>query len=231
MTTEQLLLDGLRVTQTKSLSVVRGDTKRLVFSHDLGASGNIKEARFELENATGTAIMQLTWADHADCFDFSTSGEGQITLCHPDVADSSTAGLSVGVYSFAVELIDQTDQVYTPLKGTLDLLHGVVDDDSTAAYLSWTTREAYNVILNGLLGMVYAGMVSTAAASGAGTIEVDGASDLFVATDTIWVQLGSPGGVTYESHTVDSVSGDVITLDASTLGDDVAAGNVVQLGA
>lgn len=222
MASEQLLYNGSWGTAYVDYEFPLGDDRELVFSHQLGAAGNIQEARIELE-LNGVPVFQKTLEDHAAQWDFDTAGTGIFHFLSGD-----TAGLPAGTYEFAVELVTMAGLVNTPIIGRLVLRPGVIDDDALAAYLSWTTLSAFNSQIDILLNDHDAALVTEGAASGATVVVVNNPAP-FSTGDTVSVQLGL-GETTYQSVEIDSIDGDELTLvDALTAA--VDAGCVVQLEA
>jgi hypothetical protein len=220
----QLLYDGGRLTYTQPVVMTRGDTKQLTFAHELGSESVVQSVTFSMRvpsaNDTGAVVMQKTWADHPQQVDLSVYGQCTITFASDD-----TARLPVGSYQYAVEMVDLTGRIYTPVKGTLVLDWDGVHDDDTTAYPSWATLGQVRSLLEALLAVAKATLVTIAAETGDGALTVADAS-LFEAGDDIYVQTS---GAAYEAHEVDSVDGNDIAL-VGTLAADVAAGNVVQKG-
>lgn len=222
MASEQLLYNGSWGTAYADYEFPLGDDRELVFSHQLGAAGNIQEARIELE-LNGVPVFQKTLADHPELWDFATPGSGKFHFLA-----AGTAGLGASTYDLAVEIVTMAGLVNTPIIGRLTLRPGVVDDDASAAYLSWTTLDVFNSQMDILLNDHDAALVAEAAASGATVVVVNNPAPFSVG-DTVSVQLGL-GALTYQSVEIDSISGDELTLvDALTAA--VDAGCIVQLEA
>lgn len=223
MAEEQLLFDGERPAVKKDVWMMRGDTRELVFAHDLGASTSIKEARFEAEtnDTTATTVISFTLADQASQWDFSTDDECTVTLIA-----TNTATLDVDTYRYAVELIDQSDRVYTAVFGLLDLNEDVVDNSGSSPYPSWTTLSDVQTDISQIAACADISWLTTAIAGGEGTIYVENGA-IFTAGDDIRVVLDSGA---YEDDTIAAggVSGNTLTLSATIAGA-AAIGNVVRI--
>lgn len=219
---EQLVNWAGDKTVTRDLELVRNNTRKFTVTHGLGASSAIKEAYFVVENSDGTVIISLDATNHSTQWDLTTDDEATITLL-----PANSAGLTLASnhkYAVEVRTYDTPERIFTVQKGNFSIIDEVRDDGTTAAYLSWTTLEDYQTELQGIMAVGDLTQVTTAAASGAGSITVDHIRTIGD-TDTIYVQLDDG---TYESHTVSGApSGTTITL-TGTLGDDVAAGNFVR---
>lgn len=220
----QLTLSGERTHSTLTLEIPRGDTKTIEgtdatgVDHDLQAS-EIQYVSFTVRDSSDTAVVQLTTDAHSSQFDYSTDYKLKITLEKED-----TEGLSLTEsYTYGIEIIDNSDRVYTPYTGVFSLIDDVVYDDATASYLTRTPRSAFESLMAGLLACVNATQTSAAAASGASAIVVD-TPGIFTASDSIVIELD---GGTREKHDIATIVSSTINLDGTTLGDTVAADNVV----
>jgi hypothetical protein len=223
MAEEQLGYSGERLTKTKNYWFPRGDTRDLIFEHDLGPSQAIKTAQLEVEtnDSTATTILSLTLADHSSQWDFTTDDEGTVTINAVD-----TATLNTGVHRYAIQLTDLNDRVYTPVKGTLHLAVDVVDNTGTSPYPSWTTLDDLEEDIEQMATCADISWLTTAIAGGEGTIYVQNGA-IFTAGDDIRVVLDSGA---YEDDTIAAggVSGNALTLSATIAGV-AAVGNVVRI--
>jgi len=228
---EQLLYNDIRKTEDKDKSLPRGDDRHFPFDHVLGPSSAIKEAYFEIvespDTNSETVLVALSLDEHADQWDFTTDNRGIILITYDD-----TKGLTVGSYSFAVELIDQTDQHYTPVRGSFEITADIINDSETAPYLSWTTRADLTTDIAALevemIQMQTCGNFSelTVAATGGSQATLDVANGaIFTAADNIRLVLDDG---TYEDDVVDSVSSNELTL-TGTIAGEAAIGNKVRI--
>lgn len=221
----QLLLDGLRETRPIAVSITRGDDKELIIAHDLDAAA-IQSAhlivRVTTADDSGQPVLELNDSDHSAQWNHA---DGQTTVA---IVEANTKTLPVGQYQIAVELLDLTGAVYTPVKGTFTVDWDGVHDSANVGYPSFATLGAIQGQMTALLVSCSAALVTVAAAAGAGTLTVADGS-LFADGDTIWVYYD---GAAYEAHEIDTdgVDGDELTL-VGTLANDVPVGAVVQIEA
>lgn len=216
-----------RQTDTEALSMPRGDTRKHTFTHVLGAAAAVKEARFMIrtDDTNETVLVSLSKDSNPTQFDFSTSNECTITL-----AASDTTGVALGSHKYALELVDQSDLVYTPWTGEFTLTDDVVNDDETAPHLSWNTRatldaqiDALETKVSGMITSVNASYLASSASASATQITVNNGA-VFSALDTIRVILDSG---TYDDNTASTVSSSVITLGTPLAGA-ASANNIVR---
>lgn len=219
----QLGYDSERFAVKKDVWMMRGDTRELTFSHDLGPSTAVKAATFEAETNDSTATTQIsfTLADQATQWDFSTDDECTVTLIA-----TNTATLTVDTYRYAVELIDQSDRVYTAVYGLIRLQQDVVDNSGTSPYPSWDTLSDLQTDISQMAACADISFLTTAIAGGEGIIYVENGA-IFTAGDDIRVVLDSGA---YEDDTIAAggVSGNTLTLSATIAGA-AAIGNVVRI--
>lgn len=218
---EQLKYSGERLTKIQDYWMPRGDTRQLTFAHDLGAAAAVKTARLQVKNSAGTVLVSLTLADHASQWDFTTDDEGTITFQADD-----TASVDEGSHTYGVELTDQSDRVYTPIKGTLTLADDVVDNTGSSPYPDWDTLDDLETDISQMATCGNLSWLTTAIAGGEGTIYVENGA-IFTAADDIRVVLDDG---TYEDDTIAAggVSGNTLTLSATIAGA-AAVGNVVRI--
>ncbi|WP_455218508.1 hypothetical protein [Kaarinaea lacus] len=226
--TEQLLYNNERQTVDISLTMPRGDDRELIFNHVLGPSSAIKEARFHVVDSDDTVVIALSLDSDAAQWDFSTSNVGTITINSAD-----TVGVSIGNYQYAIELIDQSDLVYTPQRGSFELSDDIVDNAGSAPYLSWSTRDDLNSDITALetdiSQMATCGdfsYLTVAIVGGEGSITVAN-GDLFANAGAANIRVILDSG-SYEDDTISSVSGNVITLSGTVAGA-AASGNPVRI--
>jgi hypothetical protein len=222
--TKQLGYNEARYAIEQSVWMMRGDTRQIVFSHDLGSSATVKTAQLEAEtnDDNATIVISLTKADHPSQWDFSTDNKGIILLEADD-----TATLALGAYRYAVQLTDQSDRVYTAQYGLISLENDVVNNDGTSPYPSWDTLED---LQNDIEQIATCGDLSwlTVAATGGATATLTVQNgDVFTAGDDIRVVLDDG---TYEDDAIagGGVSGNVLTL-TGTIAGEAAIGNVVRI--
>lgn len=225
---EQLLYNNERKTTDTNVSMPRSDDRELVFKHVLGPSSAVKEARFHVTDGDGTVMIALALDTQPAQWDFTTDDEGTITI-----ASADTTGVALAPYNYAIELIDQSDLVYTVQRGEFDLTDDIVANTGTAPYLSWATREELDDdvddLENELSDIASCGdfsWLTVAIAGGEGTITVKN-GQIFedAGTPDIRVALDSGG---YEDDTVVSVAGNVVTLTATIAGA-AAIGKMVRI--
>lgn len=219
MANEQLAYNGERLAVRKDYWMPRGDTKQIVFDHDLGAAAAVKTARLQVKNSSDTVLVSLTKADHASQWDFSTSGQGIVTL-----AASDTATITEGTYDFGIELTDQNDYVYTPVLGTINLSDDVVDNTGSSPYPSWDTLDDLELDIEQMATCGNITWLTTALAGGEGTLDVQNGA-IGSATNNIRVVLDDG---TYEDDTIDSVTDNEWTL-SGTISGAASVGNVVRI--
>lgn len=223
------LKDGDRITETVDLDMPRGDTREHPFTHELGPSSAVKEARFFIRtnDSAETVLVSLSLDSHSSQFDFSTDYE-----CTLRILPDDTEGVTIGTHKFGLELVDQSDDVYTPWTGSFALTDDVVHDDESAPHLSWDTREdldaeidTYEAYVLGMATTADVTWITSAASSGASSIVVANAAFL---ADTDTVRVMQDDG-TYLATTLDgNPSGNTVSLD-DTLTDDAAVGSIVRL--
>lgn len=223
MADKQLLYDNELITTVLSVTMPRGDTRQLVFSHLVYAEV-ISEAKLVLREPSatddGTVWLERTLADHADQWNLDTAGQGVFTFVAAD-----TYYMPIGVYQGAIEFVLVSGETYTPIKFNFGVEWDGVNDSDDVGYPSWATLGAMQSQLEALLAVCKATLVTIAAEAGDGALTVADAS-LFDIGDDIYVQAS---GAAYEAHEVESISGNEITL-VGTLAAGVAVGKVVQLG-
>ena len=217
-----------RLTNDVDLTMPRGESREYTFSHVLGAESAVKEARFMVrtDDTAETVIISYAWDTHPTQFDFSVDDECTVYFLAAD-----TVGETLDTYKFALELVDQNDLVYTPWRGKFTISDDIVNDDETAAHLSYTVRSALTAEItiyeSQVIDMASAADFSwlTAAASlGTDTLVVANGA-IYAATDSIRIMLDDG---TYDDDTIASVTDETITLDG-TLTSDAAAYNMVRL--
>ena len=222
MAEEQLGFDGERFAVKQDYWMFRGDTKELVFQHDLGAAAAVKAAQIELEleGDPYTTILSLTKADHSTQWDFTTDDEGTITFAALD-----SASLTPGSYRYDVQLTDQSDRVYTALYGTFQLNRDAVDNSGTSPYPNWTTLDDLEADIAGMATCANVSWLTVAATGGAmATLDVENGA-IFKAADDIRLELTDG---TYEDDIVASMDVNEITLTATIAGE-AAIGAVVRI--
>jgi len=220
--TSQLGYDNERYAINKDVWMMRGDTRHLIFPHDLGAAANIKTAQIEVEtnDDTATIVISLTKAAHPTQWDFTTDDQGTILINALD-----TASITLGAYRYGIQLTDNSDRVYTAQWGIFTLQNDVVNNSGTSPYPSWDTLQDLE---DDIEQMATCGDVSwlTVAATGGSqaTLDVQNGA-IFTATDNIRLVLDNGS---YEDDVVDSVSDNEITL-TGTIAGEASIGNVVRI--
>ena len=216
----QLSIAGNREHVSEPISLPRGDTKAIeAWIHDLQAA-EILAVKFTVRNEAAVAVVELTSDAHSAQFDYSTDYKIDITLNAVD-----TVGLPLAAYKYGIEITDNSNRIYTPFTGIFSLIADVVYDDSaSAAYLSRTTLDEYEDAMDSALACVNGTRTTAAASSGASAVVVT-APGIFLVTDDIVVALDDG---TREKHAIDTIVSYTLNLDGTTLGDDVAQGNVVM---
>ena len=206
----QLTIAGKREHVSEPISLPRGDTKAIeAWIHDLQAA-EILAVKFTVRNEAAVAVVELTSDAHSAQFDYSTDYKIDITLNAVD-----TVGLPLAAYKYGIEITDNSNRIYTPFTGIFSLIADVVYDDSaSAAYLSRTTLDEYEDAMDSALACV----------NGTSAVVVT-APGIFLVTDDIVVALDDG---TREKHAIDTIVSYTLNLDGTTLGDDVAQGNVVM---
>jgi hypothetical protein len=208
---------------SRVLSMVRGDDVKVRFSHDLGASTSISEARFFMRDSDLEPVVQLTLEANATQWDFTTSDEGILWIKGSDT-DDGTSRIAVGNYSYAVELIGTDETTRTPLRGRISVVDDVVydGDDDDGIALNYASRDELTLLLSSLAATWPFSWTTTDAASGASTVVVyNGAA--FTTGNT--VRVAQDDG-TYLETTV-TVANNTLTL-ADVLTDDVAELSIVR---
>ena len=224
---KQIPYDDQQITAIKDWWMPRGDTRELPFEHTLGAAAAVKTAQIELKakagdgNYTaGTVVVSLTKADHSTQWDFTTSNEGIVTF-----AEGNTATIYANGYDYAVQLTDQSDRVFTVMRGTITLQADVVDNDSTSPYPSWDTLSDLQTDISQMAACGNLSWLTVAATGGAqATLDVENGA-IFTATDNIRLVLDSGS---YEDDTIASIIDNELTL-SGTIAGEAAIGNVVRI--
>ena len=222
MASEQLAYNGGRKAIQQDYWMMRGDTKHIVFAHELGAAAAVKTAQLEMEtnDTTATIVVSLTLADDPTQWDFTTSNEGTITIAAID-----TASIAFGSYRYAIQLTDQTDLVYTCKYGLITLANDVVNNSGTSPYPSWTTLDDLELQIEQMATCGNLSWLTVAATGGAmATLDVQNGA-IFTAADDIRLVLDDG---TYEDDVVDSVLANEITL-TGTIAGEAAIGAVVRI--
>ncbi|NIQ10001.1 MAG: hypothetical protein GWO23_10105 [Gammaproteobacteria bacterium] len=213
---EQLQYDSERQTKDTPVSMPRGDDRHLVFEHVLGPSTAVKEARFHVVDPDDdTVVIALALDAQPTQWDFTTTdNEGEIWIKSAD-----TVGVTVKSYNYAIELIDQSDLVYTPQRGSFELTDDVVTNTGSAPYLSWSTRETLEAEIDTLEGEISqlatcgdCTYLTVAVTGGEGTITVADSTNMTGKNIRVMLDSG------YEDETVSSVSGNVLTLAGTVAG-------------
>ena len=218
----QLGYGGERYALNKDFWMMRGDTRHIVFAHDLGPSTAVKTAQLEIEtnDSTATIMLSLTLANHSAQWDFTTDDEGIILL----TADN-TATIDFGSYRYAVQLTDQSDRVYTAQWGLLTLKSDVVDNDGTSPYPDWDTLDDLRTDISDMATCGNLSWLTAAATGGAmATLDVENGA-IYTAADDIRLVLTNGN---YEDDIVASMSDNEITLTATIAGE-AAIGAVVRI--
>lgn len=218
----QLGYGGERFAIKHDFWMMRGDTRDLIFAHDLGAAALVKTAQLEVEtnDDAATIVISLTKADHASQWDFTTDDEGTILLSATD-----TATIALGSYRYAIQLTDLSDRVYTAQYGVLTLENDVVNNDGTSPYPSWPTLDDLEADIEGMATCANVSWLTVAATGGATTTLTVQNGEIFTALDDIRLEID---GGTYEDDAVASKVGNVLTLSATIAGE-AAIGNVVRI--
>lgn len=206
------------------LEMIAGNRRDYIFLHPDVNAAEISLAQFvasngsnEVEISSDALPAQVTIAD----------GQTTITWLNAD-----TAGLS-GSFPFQFKLTLTSGAEFTPIPGTLKITADLIDDAAVASYLSRVKRSEFDALLvleqavqANVMSAANITQLTSAAASGASTITVDSVAQL-TAGDTIIVVLDSGA---YDEHNIAAggITGYVVTLDATTLSGDAAAGNIVQ---
>jgi len=224
MAEEQLPYSGQRLTRIQDYWLMRGDTRQLTFSHDLGVAASVKTAQIEVElQATPyTTIISLTLADNVAQWDFSTSGIGIVTIAAGD-----TATLDPGSYSYDIQLTDNSDLVYTPVAGVMTLRRDVVDNSATSPYPAWDTLSDLQTDISDIASCANVSFLTVAATGGATATLTVANGAIFTAADDVRVILTDG---TYEDDAIagGGVSGNVLTL-VGTIAGEAAIGKPVRI--
>ena len=222
MADKQLGYDGGRRAVKKDFWMLRGDTKDLVFAHELGTAAAVKTAQLEIEliDSPYTTLLSLTLADHSTQWDFTTDDEGTVTIAADD-----TATLTPGEYRYDVQLTTQTDLVYTPIYGTFKLVREAVDNSGTSPYPSWTTLDDLEEDISDMAACALVTWLTAVVTGGAqSVINVENGG---IATGTPGVRLILDNG-SYEDDTIASINGNEWTV-AGTFAGEAAIGKPVRI--
>jgi len=222
MADEQLGYDGGRKAVKQDWWMLRGDTKDIVFAHELGAAAAVKTAQLEIELVASpyTTILSLTLADHSAKWDFTTDNEGIVT---PAATDTVT--LTPGQYRYDIQLTDQTDLVYTPVYGTFTISRDAVDGSGTSPYPAWTTLDDLEEQISDMASCALVTWLTAVVTGGAqSVIEVQNGA---IATGTPGIRLILTNG-SYEDDTIASIDGNEWTV-AGTFAGEAAIGKPVRI--
>lgn len=220
------LLYGNRKTAILNVEMPSGDDRYLPFTHTLGDWTNVAEARLAVKDAFGNVVIASSLEENAADWDTDTANEGSVLI-------SSTASAipSGQNYRYEVELIDNDGIVTTVQRGTFTVSWGdIVDNDGSAPYLSWSTRDDLDLVLSQLRSEITQletcgnfSELTVAVAGGEGSLTVKNGA-IFDGQD---IRVSLDNG-SFEDDSVASVSGNVLTL-TGTISGVAAIGNKVRV--
>jgi len=170
------------------------EISRITFTARQRASGS--------EDGLGTVVMQLTSSDQPTQFTYDEEDKkSRVSFLDTDTDGLRAANNDIDLV-YDIEILHSDGSIYTAERGSLRVEYDVTHDDSTAAYLSWTTMGDLEDEIDGYAAAFDRTFLYSAASAGATTIYVLNSSVLDVGDD---IRIILNDG-TYDQRTIATIT-------------------------